>query len=218
MTPPTSSPAHVLAAEMVEHAARESGRILESARSDAAAWLASARAQAEQEREHRLRQTRDDAARLTARLLATLPLEERRRRADRVESLLQALRERIHRQLHLKAESHPRETALRLAAQSIQAMEGTAFRIRGSPASGLEPESVLSAELARATARRGLSVQCVADPALTPGSVIVEDLPGRQRTDNRLASRLDRLWPELRRQIAQVPDLFLQPPTAPESS
>jgi vacuolar-type H+-ATPase subunit E/Vma4 len=37
---------------------------------------------------------------------------------------------------------------------------------------------------------------------MSGGGVIVHDAAGRQVWDNRLAPRLERLWPELRRQLA----------------
>lgn len=205
MSPGTT---HPLVSEIASDAARESGRILESARSEAAAWLASAQAQAGQEREHRLHQAREHAARLSARILATIPLEERRLRAMRIESLLQDLRGRLDQRLRFEAAAHPRATAIRLAAEALRGMEGTGFNIHTSPLSLLEPESRVREELRRQMDLPALAVRLVVDASLPPGGVVVEDAAKRQYTDNRPSSRLDRLWPELRRQIAQVPDLF----------
>ncbi|HEU5396435.1 MAG TPA: hypothetical protein VFV81_04655, partial [Verrucomicrobiae bacterium] len=42
-----------------------------------------------------------------------------------------------------------------------------------------------------------------AEETVTGGGVIIESADGFQVWDNRLPSRLRRLWPELRRQIAR---------------
>jgi vacuolar-type H+-ATPase subunit E/Vma4 len=42
----------------------------------------------------------------------------------------------------------------------------------------------------------------VEDPGITDGGLVVQDAEGRRVWDNRLPQRLERMWPELRRQIA----------------
>ena len=47
-----------------------------------------------------------------------------------------------------------------------------------------------------------MNVSVSYDPEITGGGVIVEDGEARQIWDNRFLKRLERMWPELRRQIA----------------
>jgi len=68
-------------------------------------------------------------------------------------------------------------------------MGGANLVVRLSPAD----RSAVSERLGRFT--------LVDAPSLNDGGAIVLDADGRRVWDNRLLARLDRLWPELRRQI-----------------
>jgi vacuolar-type H+-ATPase subunit E/Vma4 len=48
------------------------------------------------------------------------------------------------------------------------------------------------------------------EPAAIGGGVIVRDVEGRQRWDNSLAARLERLWPAIRRRVAEETGLLGQ--------
>jgi vacuolar-type H+-ATPase subunit E/Vma4 len=60
----------------------------------------------------------------------------------------------------------------------------------------------LADEVAHRVGRPALNVSVSYDPEITGGGVIVEDGEARQIWDNRFLKRLERMWPELRRQIA----------------
>jgi hypothetical protein len=70
----------------------------------------------------------------------------------------------------------------------------------------VENRRVLGEELAEAIRHRAgrtpLTLTISEEPAITDGSVIIQDVEGRQWWNVGLVARLDRLWPELRRQIA----------------
>ena len=196
----------------------ECRRLLESARSETAVHLAAARTEAVQEQQRRLAEAHDEAEHLAVTLRATIPLEERRLRASRIESLLESLRRRIQRALRTEAAARPRAHALHLAAEAIRHMDGTAFRLRGAVTARLGPESEVGEELSRLSGRSRLTIQIVADPSLAPGDVVVEDLASRRHADQSLDARLERLWPELRARIARVPGLFVDPTSSPSPS
>jgi len=59
----------------------------------------------------------------------------------------------------------------------------------------------LADEIARRVGRP-VSITISYEPGITGGGIIVEDTEGRQVWDNRFAKRLERLWRELRQQIA----------------
>jgi hypothetical protein len=60
----------------------------------------------------------------------------------------------------------------------------------------------LAGEIAHRVGRSPLNVTISSDATLTGGEVIIQDVEGRQVWDNGLLARLERFWPELRRQIA----------------
>ena len=59
----------------------------------------------------------------------------------------------------------------------------------------------LAEEIARRVGR-SVSITILHEEDIIGGGVVIEDAEARQVWDNRLLKRLERLWPELRRQIA----------------
>jgi vacuolar-type H+-ATPase subunit E/Vma4 len=198
--PPDSSEA--LREEVLAVARRERDEILQRARHEAEAILARARADADKLRSERLARARDEAGRRREMLLATVPTEAAQLRAARIETLLQSVCDEVRRRLRNREGFAYPETVIALAAEAIGQMAGDAFVVKLSPADG----AAFGHELVAAVTQRvGCPAQAItlAEAAeITDGGVIVEDAAGRQVFDNRLPARLDRLWPELRRQIA----------------
>ena len=60
----------------------------------------------------------------------------------------------------------------------------------------------LAGEIAGLVGRSLLTITISDDPTISESGLIIQDAEGRQVWDNRLPARLERLWPELRRQIA----------------
>ena len=81
-------------------------------------------------------------------------------------------------------------------------MDGDAFVLKLSPADYAREVAGLAEEIARRVYRASLRLTLVENAWTNDRGVVIEDAAGRLAWDNRLLARLERLWPELRRQIA----------------
>jgi vacuolar-type H+-ATPase subunit E/Vma4 len=81
-------------------------------------------------------------------------------------------------------------------------MPGAAFVAKVPEADRTLLGNGLCEEVLHRVGRPGLRLTFSFDPDITEGGVTVEDAEARRIWDNGLLKRLDRLWPELRRQIA----------------
>lgn len=185
-----------LCAEIRADARREVEKIVREARQEAEAMLAKATAAAAQDRQARLDAARAEAKRQSELLLATVPVEVSRRRSACREALLQSIHDDAGRQLRARAGFDYRQALGALVMEAVSRMAGNEFVVKVAPADVVE-----------LAAKPRLSV--MADPDITEG-VVVADVEGRQVWDNRLTVRLDRLWPELRRQIAIQTGLIVE--------
>jgi vacuolar-type H+-ATPase subunit E/Vma4 len=202
MPAPAQNSADVLCAEILAAARRESDEILQHARAEMEAVLAAANAEAEKARTDQHSAARTEAARRREMILATVAVESGRLRSGRVEALLESIHEEIRHRLQA-SDFDVHETAIALAAEAIRQMPGTDFVVKLSVAGHASSGGSLADEIARRVGRSPLNLTISADPSITGGGVIVEDADGLRIWDNRLMSRLERLWPELRRQIAR---------------
>jgi vacuolar-type H+-ATPase subunit E/Vma4 len=187
--------------EILVEARREGEDVILRARQDAEAFLAGAAAEAEQARRERLDQARQEAARRTELILATVPVETGRLRAARTEALLESIHEAARQRLLARDGFDYRETIIALASYAINRMAGVDFVVKLSEA---EP-AVLSdglAEEIKLRVGRPVNITVSLEQEITGDGVVVEDGGPRQVWDNRLAKRLERLWPEMRRHIA----------------
>ncbi len=203
-----------LCEEILAEARRESERIVQEARQQAAALLSKATDEAEKARCQRLDLARTEAARREELLLATVPLEASRLRSERIEALLQSVYEAVHQRMLARNGFDSRQTVIALAAEAVSQMAGDTFVVKLSAADRAALGNGLAGEIARYVQRGPeVSITIADEPALTEGSVMVGDSEGRQVWDNRLTARLERMWPELRRQIA-VGAALLEPRAA----
>lgn len=199
-TPGQSSP-DALNAEILAEARRQCGQILSNAQQEAAALLSAATAAVDKIRGETLGAARVEAARRRELALAEIPVEAVRLRASRIEAILENIRQAAHQKLQAHT-FDGREAALALAAEAIRRMPGSDFVVKISPADHAAGGDRLVEEILRRTGRSSLNLSVTADPAITDGGAMVEDAAGIRYWDNRVLSRLARLWPELRRQIA----------------
>jgi len=81
-------------------------------------------------------------------------------------------------------------------------MAGSAFVLKASEGDRTLLGDGLAEEVARRVGKSSLNITVTFDQEITGGGVVVEDADARQVWDNRLFKRLERMWPELRRQIA----------------
>jgi vacuolar-type H+-ATPase subunit E/Vma4 len=191
----------LLCAEILAEAKRESEVILQRAKTEAEAILAAASAAAEKIRRERREQAQAEAARRKELILATVAVEAGRLRSARVEALLESVREEIRRQLSAR-NFDARETIVALAAEAIRQMPGNNFVLKISAVDCVAFGDELAGEIAQRVGRSPLNLAISADATVTGGGIIIQTADGFQIWDNRLLTRLDRLWPELRTQIA----------------
>jgi vacuolar-type H+-ATPase subunit E/Vma4 len=200
MAMPNPNSPEMLSEEILALAQRECGEILRRAEAEAAAILASAAAEVEKNRREKLALARAEAARRSDLLLASILVETGRLRSAHLETILESIREDARREL-LTRNSDGLELVATLAAEAVRRMPGADFVLLVSAADLAAFGDKLAGEIGRRTGRAPLNLSVSADPAMA-GGVVVRDAAGLRIWDNRLLPRLERLWPELRRQIA----------------
>lgn len=191
----------VLREEILAEARREGEEIVIRAKRDAGVFLTSATAEADRVRNELLDQAHAEAARQSALILATVPIETGRMRAARVEALLDSVHEEARQRLLAREGFEYRKTLISLAAHAMSQMAGVDFVVKVSE----DDHTILGDGLAEEIAHRvgrPVNITISQEPGITGGGVVVEDAEARQVWDNSFAKRLERLWPELRRQIA----------------
>jgi len=187
--------------EILADARRESGEILRHARQEAETLLAKAATEADKLRQERRDQARAEAGRRKELILATVPVETGRLRAARVEELLEFVHDEIRRRLSARNGFDYRECVATLSAEAIKEMHASAFNVKLSASDRAAFGDELAREILPRVGRL-VNLTISNDAALKESGTIIEDAERRQVWDNRLLARLERLWPELRRQIA----------------
>ena len=201
MAPTQPNSPDVLSAEILAEAKRECDELIRRAQQEAETLMAAATSEAEKIRREKLEAARTEAARRTELMLATIPVEVGRLRSARIESILESIREEARRRL-LARDFDSHETVIALASEAVRQMPGTDFVLKIAAADHAAFGDKLAAEIAGRSGRSPLKLTIFPDLAMADSGVIVEDSTGTCIWDNRLLSRLDRLWPELRRQLA----------------
>ncbi|HVV72331.1 MAG TPA: V-type ATP synthase subunit E family protein [Verrucomicrobiae bacterium] len=135
-------------------------------------------------------------------VLATVPVEAGRLRLECVEAVLESLLQEARHKLSVQDGFDYRKAVVALAVEAIRHMAGNRFVVRLSVADHAVLGKGLAEEIARGADRTDSIISPIGDPAVKGGGVIVQDEAGRQIWDNQLVSRLERVWPELRRQVA----------------
>jgi vacuolar-type H+-ATPase subunit E/Vma4 len=188
--------------EILAEARRKGEEITIRAKQEAEALLTRAASEADQVRQELLGQAHGEAERRSALILATVPVEVGKLRAARVEDLLETVHEEASRRL-LEREGFDYGKALSaLVSHAIRQMAGDAFVVRLS-----DMDKTLSGEkLAKDIAQdvgRPVKITVSFEENFFGGGAIIEDEEVRQVWDNRFLKRLERMWPEMRRHIAQ---------------
>ena len=208
MTPDEPNPQNVLREEILADARRQAERTVRRAERDAEDALAQARKEADADRDSRLDAARREAERRRNLVLAAIPVEEARMRAQRIEEVLEAIRDEARRRLAERGGEEYRRTLVRLAAEAVSIMAGEQFVLELGAADLKAVGNGLADDVRKTVGRQGLQITVAPEPADIETGVIVRDADGRQVVDNRLAARLERLWPALRLAIGVrlVPD------------
>jgi len=208
VTPDEPNPQNVLREEILADARRQAERTVRRAERDAEDALAQARKEADADRDSRLDAARREAERRRNLVLAAIPVEEARMRAQRIEEVLEAIRDEARRRLAERGGEEYRRTLVRLAAEAVSIMAGEQFVLELGAADLKAVGNGLADDVRKTVGRQGLQITVAPEPADIETGVIVRDADGRQVVDNRLAARLERLWPALRLAIGVrlVPD------------
>jgi vacuolar-type H+-ATPase subunit E/Vma4 len=200
---PNQQSQQVLCDEILAEAQLQCEQVIRSARQQAEALLARASAEAERTLRQRLALAGAEAVRRREMLLATVPLETGRLRSAKLETLLRSLYEKVHGRLLTRNGFDYRETLIVLAVEAVTRMAGDSVIVKLSTADRAAlGEGLIDEIMRRVQHSPGLSITLSDEPAITEGGLIIEDSGGRQVWDNRLPVRLDRMWPELRREVA----------------
>jgi vacuolar-type H+-ATPase subunit E/Vma4 len=199
---PGPNSAETLCEEILAEARRQSEEILCRARQEVADLHARAATEADTMRRTRLDQARAEGRRRSELILATVPVEASRLQAARVEALLNTVREELHRRLTAGDGFDYRDTIITLAARAVNQMNGEGFIVRLSKTDFSRFGGGLAQEISGRAGRSSLRLALSDDSTITDRGVVVQDDDGCQVWDNRFGPRLERLWPELRRQIA----------------
>ncbi len=201
MDTPEQNSQDAFCAEILREARQQAEELARRARQEADALLAQAQAEAERLRQERLAAASTEAARRRELILATVPAEVARLRSTAVEALLETICEQARQQLAARQEFDYRTILITVASEAISQMTGERFIVK---LPGTE-RRVLGDRLSEAvTARVGrspLNVTISEERAPKEG-LMVQDTEGRQSCDEDLEARLERLWPQLRREIA----------------
>lgn len=188
--------------EVLEEARRQKEEILNAARREAEDIVVKARGESERFRKERLDAARAEAARRGDAILATVSVEAGRVRALRIEELLRTIHDQAQERFGTRSGFDFRETVVRLSSGALQQMDGETFRLRLSVQDCQVCGDGLAADIRKLSDHPALVLQILADSTLKDGEVLIEDEAGRQVWNVSLDARLERCWPELRRQIA----------------
>lgn len=187
--------------EILAEARKEGEKIIDRAKQDAEIFLTSAAAVAERTRQEGLERARADAAQRSNLILSTIPVETGRLRTSRIETLLNSVYEEIRQKLMNCENFEYRKTLISLASDAINRMTGDMFVVKIPGENNFVSADDLAEEIARHI-NRPVKITVVYQTDMTGYGVLVEDGDAHQIWDNRLLKRLERMWPELRRQIA----------------
>ena len=190
-----------LSAEILADARRRAEEIDVRAYKDAEAFLAGSASEADKVRQIIFDQAHAEAARQSELILATVPIEIGRQLLARVEALLESVHDEACQRLVARDGFEYRETVITLASDAIRQMAGIEFVVKLSGADQTIVDDGLAEDIVR-RAGRSVSISIDREEDIIGDGVIIEDAGARQVWDNRLLKRLERLWPELRRQIA----------------
>lgn len=194
--------AEALREEILEQARDQSEEIIRQARDQADKILAAAAAEAQGVRDKLIEKSRAEALRRRELIESTVPVEAGRIRVARIESLLESAREEARRRLSSREGFEYREVLIALASEAISRMAGVSFVAKVGETDRASLDDRLAEEITLRVGRPGLTVTLAFDRAMDGGGVVIEDTDASQIWDNGLLARLDRMWPELRQQVA----------------
>lgn len=202
MTTETENSVEMLCEEILAEARRMSEQIIDDSNKEAEKLLAATRSDIERTESEALARAHSNAEHRSELILSTIPVEEARMRSSRIESLLEDIRRKVIQELSFIQNNNYLESIVSLSSAAITRMEGSSFLVRmperDKNPSGDELEKAIQSRILRSPLK--ISVSYERD--FSGDGPVVQDSEGYQVWDNRLLSRLNRLWPDLRRKIA----------------
>ena len=192
----------LLRREIMDEASRQKFEILRRAREAADQSVAAAEQAAAQLLEEKLAWARAEAQRRADAMLAAALVESTRMRSARTEDLLQGFYDKALEQLRSRNGAAGREVIVALTTEALTRMAGDAFVLRLSTHDLAALGGGLSEEIRQRAAQPLLNLEVSEDPSAANGDWILQDREGRQLWELGLETRLERLWPQLRRQVA----------------
>lgn len=194
-------PQDVLREEILADARKQADRALQRARKEANEIAVKASTELETWRATQLETAQTEAQRRTHTILASLPVETGRMRDNRIEALLQSIRDEASQQLDSRTGFDYQQTLVHLSAEALRGMSGTRFSITLAEADrSLLGDAEIEA-IKRLANCPDKELEIISDPDHRDAGFIMRDLTGEELWDNRLTQRLERLWPAMRREI-----------------
>ncbi len=195
--------------EILAEARQQSEKILQEAQQQSELQLTKARHNADEIRQNVMRQAQAEANRRAELVLATLPVEAGRLRSARLEALLESIVQQARQHLLSHEGFDYRKAIITLAAEALSKMAGERFIMLFASADRAAFGDGIGQEIRQLLGRATLDLTVAVDPTLEAGGgIVIRDVSGRLVWDNRPISRLQRLWPELRRQVASRLELL----------
>lgn len=187
--------------EILGDARKKAEEIINNAKKEGEAILLNAQVQAEKVKKEIIDSAYKQAERKSELILATVPVETTRFKAEHIESLLDSVYEEAYKKLqNIEGMDYP-EVLINLAVDAINKMVGDIFNIKISW-SGFNLDGDYLVQEITNRIGRPVTVTISEETNIMGSGIIIEDNEGRQIWDNRLVERLKRLWPAMRRKIA----------------
>ena len=197
-----------LADQILEEARSKAEPILRRARRKAEEAERRAREEAEERRDQILRRARDKAAAEEQRVRARAELEALNiRRSAREEIFNQVRAGAMEKLRELPADETYPQALLQLAFNGLRAMSGRRFELlmRGEDRNRFGERLVKELrDRAADELGRQLTVNVADEQIQAAGGLVVQREDGRQLCDQTFEALLERVWPELREQVAEI--------------
>lgn len=197
-----------LSEQILEDARQQAEPIKKRARKEADEIVEKAQEEAEERKEDIFQQARERAKNEVQRLKARLDLEKANIERNAREDILDEIRDRVLQTLEdLRSNGDYEKALVELSCAAISRMTGRRFEVvmRDADREKLG-DKIREAVRERAANELGRQVTInLADETISVvGGVVIQREDGSQICEQTFENRLDRLWPQLRQEVADV--------------
>ncbi len=194
--------------EILADARRRAERIERRAERDAEGIREDAEERAEQERERLRQEARRQAEEREQRIRARTQQDVAALHREARHEILEQLRDRAKEELAALTEDESyRDVLTRLALKAIECMEGDSFELalrdRDREEIGQELTERI-ADTAEEELDRNVQISLSGKDLTATGGLVLRDLDGRQVADQTFEGRMDRLWKQIREELAEM--------------